>query len=106
MQPVTAQEIEALKRQLVECMASALEEGIIEVEDSKKSAQFILDNLSSPNLSEQQIVALLTTMSAQWPAYESARKAFQSRAMKTEDTGKIEELKQRLQALTAPTVSS
>ncbi len=106
MKPLTAQEIESLKRQLVECMAAGLEEGTLEVEDSKKSAQFIIDNLSSPNLSEQQVVGVLTTMAAQWPIYESVRKIFQSRAMKTEDTGKIEALKQRLQTLTAPTVSS
>ncbi len=105
MKPLTVTELESLKRQLVECMATALEQGTMEAEDSKKSAQFILDNIV-PNLSEQQVVTILTTMAAQWPAFESALKEHQSQVIKGEDTGKIEALKQRLQILTAPAVSS
>ncbi len=98
--------MDQLKRQLLECMASSLRDGTMEVEDSEQSAQFMLDHLPSAMSDPHEVARSLELLSAQWPVYEPVKQTFHKRLTGSMDENKIEQVKAKLMQLTSAATST
>lgn len=91
-------DIKTLQQKLVDCMLAALDEGTCDTDQSKESANFILDE-SEKIKTEKDLDNFLTILVARWPFYEAALKEYGFKKVEKEDDQKLKSVQDKLQAL-------